>query len=72
MFLECYFTALYEFRNRRRNGSIVDQGFEGVLTYSAGLTEAQARKMLKQIAWRNTQENYVHFWTQKRSWAEQY
>lgn len=59
--LDCYFTALYEFRSDDAMSQLLIKDSKGSSPSASGLTETQARKMLKQIAWRNTQENYVHF-----------
>lgn len=59
--LECYFTALYEFRTDEAMAQLLIKDSKASAPGAIGLTEAQAQKMLKQIAWRNTQENYVHF-----------
>lgn len=59
--LECYFTALYEFRTDEAMAQLLIKDSKSGAPGSTGLTDAQAKKMLKQIAWRNTQENYVHF-----------
>ena len=64
--LECYFKALYEYRDEkamaellRRDSKLPESGATG--STAPGLSETQAQKLLTQIAWRNTQENYVHF-----------
>lgn len=59
--LESYFTALYEFRTDDALAKLLIKDSKSSAPGATGLTEAQARKLLKQIAWRNTQENYVHF-----------
>lgn len=59
--LECYFSALYEFRTDQALTELLIKDSRGTAEGGNGLTEAQAQKMLKQIAWRNTQENYVQF-----------
>ncbi len=59
--LESYFAALYEFREDQAMSELLIQDSKSSTTGAIGLTAAQSQKLLKQIAWRNTQENYVHF-----------
>ncbi len=59
--LECYFKTLYEMRDPQALSSFLQADSRGIDGSSEGLSETQAAKLLSQIAWRNTQENYAHF-----------
>jgi len=56
--LEAYFTALYAFRD---DDAMVKLLLQDAKETKQELTEAQAKRLVQGIQWKNTQENLAHF-----------
>lgn len=56
--LEAYFTALYSFREE---AAMVKLLLQDAKETKQELTEAQAKRLVQGIQWKNTQENLAHF-----------